>query len=364
MLDHNHEGDALETLNPEGLEEAAKAVLHPQVHDFVAGGADDDWTVRANAAAFERRPLRPHVLGSAGRPDARVRVLGLPLAAPVIVAPMGMQCLIHPEGERATAEAARETGLGHVLATGSSIAIEEVAPRSGPARWFQLYILRDRGVSRDLVERAIAAGYGGILLTADVPVVGHRPRDRRTPLEPPPGVRNANFEPYDTIEAGYHSYVADIEPNIGWADLNWLVDVAGPAPVVVKGVLRDDDARRAVDHGARGVVVSNHGGRQLGRVIPALDALEEVVNAIGGEATVLLDSGVRWAGDVVTALALGAEAVLVGRPVLWALAAGGQDGVTTLLRALVREIERTMTLVGAQTVADLTPDMCAPTMTR
>lgn len=351
-------------LTPEGLEEAARAVLHPEVHDFVAGGADDDWTVRANAAAFERRPLRPHVLGTAGHPDPRVHVLGQPLTAPVIVAPMGMQCLIHPEGERATAAAARETGLGHVLATGSSIAMEEVAPLSGPARWFQLYLLRDRGVSRDLVERAIAAEYAGIFLTADVPVVGHRPRDRRTPLEPPPGVRNANFEPYDTIEAGYHSYVADIEPDIGWQDLEWLVDIAGATPVLVKGVLRDDDARRVVDVGARGVVVSNHGGRQLGRATPALDALEEVVNAIGGEATVLLDSGVRRAGDVITALALGAQAVLVGRPVLWALATGGQEGVTTLLRSLVDEIERTMTLVGARSVADLTPDLCGITTTR
>lgn len=352
------------TLTPEGLEAAARALLHPEVHDFVAGGADDDWTVHANTEAFERRPLRPHVLGSAARPDARVRVLGHSLAAPVVIAPMGMQCLIHPEGERATAAAARETGLGHVLATGSSIAMEEVAPHAGPARWFQLYLLRDRGVSRDLVERAIAAGYGGIFLTADVPVVGHRPRDRRTPLEPPPGVRNANFEPYDTIEAGYHSYVADIEADIGWPDLSWLVDVAGATPVVVKGVLRGDDARRAIDFGARGVVVSNHGGRQLGRATPALDALEEVVEAIGGESTVLFDSGVRRAGDVVTALALGAEAVLVGRPVLWALAAGGQEGVTMLLRHLVHEIERTMTLVGARTVADLTPDLCASTPTR
>lgn len=257
------------TATPEGLEHAAQAVLDPDVHAFVAGGAEDDGTVRANVAAFSTQRLRPRVLANAGDPDPRVEVLGLSLDAPLFIAPMGMQCLIHPDGERATAAAAKDAGVGHVLATGSSITMEDVAAAAGDARWFQLYLLRDRAVSRDLILRALAAGYRGIVLTVDVPVVGHRPRDRRTSQAPPPGVRNANFEAYDGIDAGYHSYVAAIEPDIGWTDLQWVVDVAGDAPVVVKGVLRADDARRAVDLGARGIVVSNHGGRQLARAIPA-----------------------------------------------------------------------------------------------
>lgn len=346
------------TSTAEELERAAREILDAEVYDFVAGGAEDDGTVHANVAAFSARRLRPRVLADAGAPDPSVRVLGMPLDAPLIIAPMGMQRLIHPDGEHATAAAARDAGVGHVLATGSSISMEEAASSAGPARWSQLYLLRDRVVSRDLIERALAAGYPGIVLTVDVPVVGHRPRDRRTSHGPPPDVRNANFEAYDGIDAGYHSYVGAIDPDIGWTDLQWVIDVAGGAPVVVKGVLHPDDARRAVELGARGIVVSNHGGRQLGRAIPALDALRPVVDAVAGRATVLFDSGVRRGSDVVTAVAMGASAVLVGRPVMWALAVDGQRGVTELLRSLIAEIRRTMTLMGARTLGDLTPDLC------
>jgi 4-hydroxymandelate oxidase len=232
-----------------------------------------------------------------------------------------------------------------VLSTGSSVPLEEVA---GPARWFQLYLLADRGVTADLVARADAAGYRAIVLTVDAPVVGHRPR----PVAWHPAAPNANFAPYPGIDAANHAYVSTIRADIGWADVSWLVGQAG-LPVVLKGVLRPDDARRAVDHGVAGVVVSNHGGRQLGRAAVPLDVLESVVDAVGGRARVLLDGGVRRAADVLTAVALGADAVLVGRLALWALTVGGRDGVTEALTDLVTGIRRTMTLLGVRNLAEL-----------
>jgi isopentenyl diphosphate isomerase/L-lactate dehydrogenase-like FMN-dependent dehydrogenase len=338
---------------PEDLDRSAALRLPADVYDFVAGGADDELSLGRNRRAFEAHALVPRVFAGAGAPDCAAQVLGSRLAAPVLVAPMGMQRLVHPDGEAATAAAAAGAGLGFTVASGSSVALEEVARVAGDARWFQLYLLRDRGISRDLVERAVAAGYRAIVLTADVPVVGDRPRDRRSRFAPPPGVRNANFEPYAAVSAAHHAYVADLERHLAWPDLEWLVGVAGTTPVVVKGLLRADDARRALEHGARGIIVSNHGGRQLGRAPATLDVLPPVVDAVGGAAPVLLDGGVRTGVDVVTALGLGADAVLVGRLVMWALAVGGRETVTVVLRQLVDQVRRTMTLVGASKLPDL-----------
>jgi 4-hydroxymandelate oxidase len=339
---------------PDDLERAAEQVLPDDVYAFVAAGADDEVAVRRNRTAFESYAFIPHVLARSSAPDPAVEVLGCRLRAPLIVAPMGMQRMVHPDGELATAAAARSAGVGFTLASGSSVAMEEVAGVAGADRWFQLYLLTDRAVSRDLVQRAIACGYRAIVLTVDVPVVGHRPRDQRDPHQPPPGgVRNANFEPYETINTGNHAYVSGIDSDIGWEDLAWLVDIAGEVPVVVKGILRVDDARRAIDHGAAGIVVSNHGGRQLGRAAATIDVLPGIVDAVRGSAAVLLDGGVRSASDVLTAIALGADAVLVGRLVMWALAVGGEEGVTTVLTGLVEQIRRTMILLGARSVADL-----------
>ena len=338
---------------PDDLDQAAALRLPSDIYDFIAGGADDELALRHNRTAFEAYAFAPRVLARSGTPDSVVEILGQRLAAPVLVAPMGMQRLIHSDGEAATAAAARATGLGFTLASGASVAIEDVAALAGDARWFQLYLLRDRGITRNLVERAIAAGYTAIVLTADVPVVGDRARDRRSRFAPPPGVRNVNFEPYASVSAAHHAYIADIERDLGWEDVDWLVGVSGRVPVVVKGILRPDDARRALDHGARGIVVSNHGGRQLGRAPATLDVLPAIVAEVGGAAQVLVDGGVRTGADVVTALALGADAVLVGRLVMWALAVGGEEAVTVVLRQLVDQVRRTMMLVGAPTVADL-----------
>ncbi len=332
----------------EELAAEAGRVLPVEVADFVAGGADDEVALAGNLAAFRRRTLRPRGLAGAADPDPAAEVLGCRLAAPVLVAPMGMQRLVRAEGEHATSGAAAGSGLGFVLATGSSVPLEDIG---GRARWFQLYLLTDRGVSADLVARAVDAGYQAIVLTVDAPVVGHRPRDRRS--RGGTGWRNANFEPYPAIDAAHHGYVSAIRADIGWPDVSWLVSAACGLPVVVKGILRPQDAVRAVEHGAAGVVVSNHGGRQLGRAVAPLDVLESIVDAVGGRAAVLLDGGVRRAADVLTAVALGADAVLVGRLVMWALAVGGQERVASVLDGLVADTRRTMTLLGARTLADL-----------
>jgi 4-hydroxymandelate oxidase len=266
---------------------------------------------------------------------------------------MGMQRLVHPDGELASAAAAGTAGVGFTVATGSSIALEQVAEVAGPSRWFQLYLLEDRAVTKDLVQRAVASGYAAVVLTVDVPVVGDRPRDQRSRFAPPPGLRNANFEPYETVSAGHHAYVSDLESDIGWDDLDWVVDAAGGIPVVVKGVLRVDDAQRAVEHGAAAVVVSNHGGRQLGRAPATLEVLPSVVQMVGGTTSVLLDGGVRSGMDVVTAVGLGADAVLVGRPVMWALAVGGEERARASLLELVEQVRRSMTLLGASVLGEL-----------
>lgn len=336
--------------DPEELERAAEALLSEEVYGFVAGGADDEHTLEANLTALQAIALHPRILARSGHPVVAASVAGLDLAAPLLIAPMGMQGLIHPDGERATAVAARRAGVGFVLATGSSVALEEVAAVAGPARWFQLYVMRDRGLSADLVRRAIAAGYRGIVLTVDVSVVGNRPRDHRSRFSAPAGLRNANFEQYTSVDSAHHAYVGKLESDLGWDDLEWLVDLCTSTPVIVKGILRADDARMAVEHGAAGVVVSNHGGRQLGRAAASINALDAIADAVEGRATILFDGGIRRAADVLIALGRGADAVLLGRLTMWALAVGGEAGVHAMLTQLIEELRRTMTLLGVSSL--------------
>lgn len=352
------------SLDPAELERAAAGILSDEVFGFVAGGADDELSLAANMAALQRCQLWPRIMGRSATPRLDTTVAGLDLAAPLLIAPMGMQALIHPDGELATAAAARRAGVGYVLATGSSVALEEVADAAGPQRWFQLYLMRDRAMSADLVRRAIESGYRAIVLTADVPVVGTRPRDHRTRFTAPPGLRNANFEPYESIDPAHHAYISEIECDLGWEDLHWLVELCAGVPVIVKGVLRADDARLALEHGASGLIVSNHGGRQLGRVTASIDALTAIVDEVQGEATVLFDGGIRRAADVVTAIGRGADAVLLGRMTMWALAVGGQDGVYAMLTRFCDELRRTMTLLGASSLDQLSEVVEVPSRKR
>lgn len=360
-------------LNLDELEERARAVLPPMVYAYYAGGAEDEVALRENRAAYGRWRFRYRVLNEVGEPDLAVSILGDELSLPLLLSPTAAQLLADPEGEVATARAARDAGTLCCVSTLSTRSLEDVAAAAGP-RWFQLYVYRDRGVTGELVDRAVAAGYSAIVLTVDTPVLGRREREERVGFGLPEGMTYANIagphprgqaRPAATASAiapgqsGLAVYVAkEFDTALGWKDLEWLAGRAG-IPVLVKGVVRGDDAQAAVAHGARGVIVSNHGGRQLDHSIATLDALPEVVQAVGGPGgvNVLVDGGVRRGTDVLKALCLGAGAVMFGRPYLWALAAGGEAGVRRLLERMRAEIAVSMALLGARRIADLTPDL-------
>jgi isopentenyl diphosphate isomerase/L-lactate dehydrogenase-like FMN-dependent dehydrogenase len=279
---------------------------------------------------------------------------------------MGFQGLCHTEAEMATASAAAAEGTIFCASTVSNKSLEAIAAANGAGnRWFQLYVYRDKSVTRGLVERAAAAGYKALCLTVDTPLAGNRERDRRNSLRMPAHLELANF-PASHTEQHHHGsgpgsalaqYIAhQWDPGLTWDDVAWLQSIA-PMPVVVKGILAPEDATLAVDHGAAGVIVSNHGGRQLDTVPAPVTMLPEVVDAVAGRCEVYVDGGIRRGIDVLKALALGARAVLVGRPVLWALAAGGSDGVSTLLAELAEEVHEALVLAGCRSCADVGPDL-------
>ena len=344
------------------LERTAREGMTPSAYDFFAGGADDELTLADNLAAWQRLRLRPRVLRDVSKVSTATTVLGAPVSAPVLVAPTAMQRLAHDDGELATARGAAAAGTIMIVSTYATVSLEDVAAAAPDAtRWFQLYVYRDRGWTAELVRRAVAAGYQALVFTVDVPVLGLRRRDERNRFALPPGVLLANVgEPLPEMEGS--ALAAKIrgsdsfDPALTFADIEWLRGLCD-LPVLVKGVLRGDDARACVGAGAQGIVVSNHGGRQLDTAVATADALPEVVQAVAGDVPVLADGGIRRGTDVVKALALGAEAVLVGRPVVWGLATGGADGVRGVLETLTEELARALALCGGTTVADLTADL-------
>jgi isopentenyl diphosphate isomerase/L-lactate dehydrogenase-like FMN-dependent dehydrogenase len=339
------------------FERRAREVLDEGVHGYYAGGAGDEWTLRENVAAFERYRLRPRTLVDVSGVSAATTVLGSPVSMPLLVAPTALHRLAHPDGEPATARAAAAAGTIYTLSTLATSRPREVcaeAPRA--PRWFQLYVLRDRGVSQALLDEAVECGFDAIVLTVDAPRAGRRERDVRTGFAVPadvemPAIRAAVGAPTAPSPVEFFSL---LDTSLTWRDLELLVDRC-PLPVIVKGVHTAEDAELAAEHGAAGVVVSNHGGRQLDRVPAALDMLPEVAEAVGDRVEVLMDGGVRRGTDVLTALALGARAVLVGRPILWGLACGGEEGARRVLELLRAEIELGLTLLGAPTPADVGP---------
>lgn len=333
------------------LEERARRVLDPAVFDFYAGGAGDETTLAANAGAWRRTGLRPRVLRDVSRVDLRVTVLGRELPTPVAVAPIGYQALAHADGEVAAARGARRAGALLALSSRSSRRIEDVAAEAGPW-WFQAYVLRDRGLTRELVRRAAAAGAGAIVLTADTPYLGRRRRDRDPALIP-----DEIF--WANLPARPDRAPAEQAADVTFADIAWLRDVSG-LPVVVKGVLRGDDAVACAAAGAAGVWVSNHGGRQLDGAVPTARALPEVADAVGGRAEVYVDGGVRTGADALRALALGARLVFVGRPVLWCLATGGAAAVAEGLAALSSGLGHAMGLAGAACTGEVSRDLIGP----
>jgi 4-hydroxymandelate oxidase len=337
------------------LEERARAVLPPDVFDYYAGGAGEEDTLAANDRAWRAVRLRPRVLRDVSRVDTSVTVLGSRVGSPVLVAPTAFHRLAHPAGERATAEGAAAAGALFVLSSRSSTRIESVAEVAGPW-WFQVYVLRERALTRELVQRAAASGARALVLTGDTPYVGRKRRDRGSLAIPDADFR-ANLERLTDVA------LAEQAPDVTFEDIAWLRGLSS-LPVLVKGVLRGDDAARCIEAGAAGVIVSNHGGRQLDGAVATAEALPEVVEAVAGRGEVLVDGGVRTGRDVLRALALGARAVLVGRPVLWGLATGGAAGVQGVLEALREDTAHVMALAGAASVADVTADFVAPATMR
>jgi lactate 2-monooxygenase len=360
-------GESPWPIAPEEWEARAAEFLEPGPFDYIAGGAGSEATMRANLEAFERRRLRPRMLAGNSERDISVEVLGTPSPAPFLLAPIGVLSIAHAEGELAVARAAAATGVPMVLSSAASHSVEEVAEAIGDAeRWFQLYWVNDRDVAVSLVERAEAAGYGAIVVTLDTLTLGWRPRDLSKAYLPfvtgegcaqffsDPVFRSRLDRPpeEDTLAAAV-AMLATF-PNLGltWDDLGWLRDRTN-LPLLVKGVLTGEDALRARECGVDGIVVSNHGGRQVDGAVAALDALVEVCEAVGREVAVLMDGGIRRGADVLKALALGADAVLLGRPYAYGLAVGGQEGVETVIRYLMAETDLTLALIGGARAADL-----------
>jgi 4-hydroxymandelate oxidase len=333
---------------------AAAELIEPGAFGYYAGGACDEITLRDNPTAWQRLAIAPRVLVGVGQRDPSVTVLGRPRPHPLLIAPMAYQRLAHPDGELATARAAAMTGsimCLSTLATTSVQALAEAVPDA--SRWFQLYVFSDRGVSRELVAHAVEHGYEALVVTVDLPITGLRERDLRS------GVQSAAAQQVSSAQAAGAEGVmtpADFVDLVD-AELNWN-DIAqfaaqSPLPVVVKGILTPGDAELAVAHGARAVVVSNHGGRQLDTVLSGADALPAVVDAVGEQVDVLVDGGIRRGTDVLKALALGARAVMIGRPALWGLAVDGADGARRVLEILLGELDTALALAGAPHATDL-----------
>jgi isopentenyl diphosphate isomerase/L-lactate dehydrogenase-like FMN-dependent dehydrogenase len=323
----------------------AKERMNPVSWDFYAGGSDDEVTLRANQADFTRIRLRPRMLVDVTQCDTSTSVLGLPVRMPILVAPTSLHCLAHPEGECATALGAEGAGTLMIASTDATRPLEEIAQVASGPLWFQLYIYHSLEVAAGLVRRAEAAGYQAIVLTVDLPVLGNRERSKRhaVPMPPPPLVE-ANF-------VGIEEEDQEQVP-VTWETVDWLRSITA-LPVLVKGILTAEDAQLAIEHSVSGIIVSNHGGRQLDGVVTSIEALPEVVEAVAGRCEVYLDGGIRRGTDIFKALALGAHAVLVGRPILWGLAVDGARGVQQVLEILHTELEWAMKLAGCPTLASI-----------
>jgi 4-hydroxymandelate oxidase len=350
----------VDSVSFDALEEEARNRVSPGAFAFCACGADDEITVAENSAAWRALRLRPRVLRDVRSVEISTTLLGAPVRSPIMLAPTGRHRLYHPEGERASARAAAQAGAAYILATNSTVSIEDVAAeRRDAPQWFQLYMGPDRAVTEQLLDRLAAAGFTAVVLTVDQPVPGYSPRAARSPVAASPDIRHVNLPgapiartAYDPTLSGIVAYPTTLR------DLEWLVH-RSPLDILVKGVLRGDDAARTVEAGAKAVIVSNHGGRHLDTTVTTAHALPEIVEAVGDRAEVYVDGGIRRGTDVLKALALGARAVLIGRPALWGLSVNGADGVHEVLAHLNNELQRAMTLSGVAGVADIARDLVA-----
>lgn len=350
MTDQSHNEIPAGAVSLADYERLASERLHPNAWAFLSGGAGDEITVRWNREAFDRLQLLPRVLRGAASADSRLEMFGRAFSHPILLAPVAYHRLAHPHGELGTAAAAAAQEAGLVLSTLSSETLEDVAAVAGPRRWLQLYLQPQRADTLDLVRRAEAAGYEALVLTVDAPINGVRDRERRAGFALPTGIAAANLARYAQLPSGGLEQLMALAPT--WEDVEWIIGET-KLPVVLKGILHSDDAELAVASGAAGIIVSNHGGRTLDTIPPTLDLLPSVVSQIEGRIPVLMDGGIRRGTDVLKAMALGASAVLVGRPIVYGLAAAGPLGVAHVLRLLRDEFAIAMALTGCATLADI-----------
>ncbi|KAF4320816.1 hypothetical protein BBO99_00002903 [Phytophthora kernoviae] len=347
-------------LNVLEFEQYAKEYLPKGIYDYYASGADDMTTLKENREAFKRLVLHPRVLRDVSKMDITTTLLGQRISSPVCVAPTSTHCMAHPDGEIASSSAAAKANTCFVLSTMSTTSLEDVAAASTQAnadalRWFQLYVFKNRQITIELVRRAEKAGYKAIVLTVDTPVLGKREHDIRNHFSVPRHLTMANFAPQNADSTDYADYVRNLyDQTLSWKDVQWLKNIS-KLPVVVKGILTPEDAKIAVEIGCEGVLVSNHGARQLDGVSATIDALPAIVKAVNGRAEVYMDGGVRRGTDVFKALALGARAVFVGRPVLYGLAHNGETGVSRVLRILNDELKHVMLFSGTGTLGNISP---------
>ena len=368
------------------LRDAARKRLPKTIFEFIDGGAFDEVTLRANRTDFEKHRFMTRVLTDVTTRDHSTSIIGTPASAPLVMAPTGLAGILHRSGELSASRAAFAAGVPYCLSTMSTCSIEQIAQASDVHRWFQLYVLRDRGLTKTMIERARATGCKALVLTVDTKVQGPRERDMRNGFTVPPKFTlgtmidfarhwqwlfdvglgpKVTFRNFDGTAAQSGNAVTitqfiagQYDLSISWKDVDWFKSVWG-GPIALKGVLSPEDAKIAVDHGVDAIIVSNHGGRQLDGAISAIDALPGVVAAVAGRAEVILDGGVRRGSDVVKALCLGARACMIGRAWLYGLASGGETGVAKALDILIQEIDITMTLLGRTTLEELGPHCLA-----
>jgi 4-hydroxymandelate oxidase len=364
MAERQNVSEQIEAINLFELETRARELLPQTAYDYYASGANDEITLRENRAAYERMTLLPRMLVDVSERHMGTTALGEPVSMPILIAPTAFQGLAHPGGEVATVKAAGATKTLMILSTLSTFSIEEVmAVATGPV-WFQLYVFKDRAISASLVKRAEVAGCKAIVFTVDAPLRGRRERDVRNQFKLPDDLLIRNLLPGGlqefpggTVGSEAATHIASLfDTALAWKDIEWLAGVT-TLPVLVKGILRSDDALLAVKHGASGVIVSNHGARQLDTTPATISVLPEIVDAVGGKVEVYVDGGIRRGTDVLKAIACGARAVLIGRPVLWGLASGAEAGVKYVLEMLRQEFDLAMALCGCPTLSSITRDL-------
>jgi 4-hydroxymandelate oxidase len=364
MANEHNISETLEAINLLELESKARELLPQAVYDYYAGGANDEITLRENRANYERITLFPRILTDSSRKEMGTTVLGEPVSMPILIAPTAFQGLAHPEAEVATVKAAGAAETLMTLSTLSTCSVEEVlAAATGPV-WLQLYIFKDRGITASLVRRAEAAGCKAIVLTVDAPAPGRREREVRNQFKMPDELSVKSLLPagpqglrHNATGSELAPYIASLlDPALTWKDIEWLAGIT-KLPILVKGILRSDDALLAVKQGASGIIVSNHGGRQLDTTAATISVLPRIADAVGSAVEIYVDGGVRRGTDVLKAIACGARAVFIGRPVLWGLASGGGSGVRYVLEMMRREFDLAMALCGCPTLSSITRDL-------